>query len=412
MAAEFDTQPEYEEEEREDPREEDEPRDRGFWGALALLVLIVLIVLILLSQCTARVPDVVGESRTKAEAMLVNVGLKLGDVSEVATSQVEAGLVAEQFPMAGALLRKGTPVDLSVALGGNLVTVPNVVGLDSANAAIQLQQAGFVPIPAEEYSDEVAEGIAIRQTPVGGSQAEKGSEVTVYYSLGPQDLSGVNVDHTDTNDGLTDANRDSTGTGNDPLKLYCTRVYPSAKAWSSGGDIYVRLTPGSAAQRVTSGTPWDTNPVISPSHKYVVFMRASAQNQRARTIGAVCFTSLKPYILAMPEVPMRYGRGRWVGPPVFAPTANSKTPNSDWIVFAQYWNESYISGKQQPSARLIVCNVPMDSKWVSWNWKLRPSGTILLSKSSKAGCVRVRQYKEGKRTYSRNFNAWTGLYLR
>lgn len=413
MPAESDRDPDldHDAEQSQGPAPEDDRRDRSLWGALALLVLIALIVLMLLSQCTTRVPYLVGMDRTKAEARLENVGLKLGDVSEVPTGQVDAGLVAEQFPSAGSMLRRGSAVDLSVALGGNLATVPNVVGLPAANAAIELQQADFEPVPAEEYSDSVARGIAIRQSPPGGSQAAKGSEVTVYYSLGVQTATGVNVDHTDTDDGLTDATRDSAGSGS--LKLRLTRAYPQARAWSSHGDIFVRLTPGSAARRVTSGSPWDTYPVISPSHKYLVFMRATASKQRPQVIGAVSFTSMKTYMLRMPAVPMRHEDSPWVGKPVFAPNESSTVPNSDWIVFPQYWYDKFLGQTARATgARLIVCNVPMDSKWVSWNLRIRHTGTVVLSRSKRAGSVRVRAYVHGQRIYNRNLNLATGLYLR
>lgn len=418
MTAEFDTSPSYDEDPpapAEEPPADDDRRDRRIWGAVALLALVILLLLALLTQCTTHVPDVVGLDRTRAEARLQNTGLTVGDVSEVPTGQVEPGLVAEQIPVAGSVVRRGGKVDLAVALGNNLVTVPNVVGLDSANAAIQLQQANFNPIPTEEYSEEVTAGVAIRQSPQGGTLAAKGSDVTVYFSLGLQDPNGINVDHTDTNDGLTDAQRDSSGSGSDQYLLHCTKAYPNASVWSSKGDIYVRLTPGGAVHHITSDSQWDTNPIIAPSHKYAVFMRATNSQQRSRTLGVVCFTKLKYIILEMPEVPMRDTPHRWVEKPIFAPSKNSTTANTDWIVFPQFWYDDYIpgsNGKNVASARIIVCNPLMDSKWVSWNEKLRPAGSIKVTKSSKPGCVRIRKYVDGNVVYDRNLQLSTGLYLR
>jgi len=106
------------------------------------------------------------------------------------------------------------------------------------------------------------------------------------------------------------------------------------------------------------------------------------------------------------------GVAPFYGKPVFAPNAGSTSPDSDWIVFPQYWLEEYESPLTRTSARLVICNVPMGSSWVSWNIQFRPAHTLQLLRSGKAGCVRVRQTSSGRVLYDRDFDVSTGLYLR
>jgi hypothetical protein len=413
MAAEFDTQPNHTDEEYQapEPQRHDSGNTRGLWGTLAFLVFAAIVLLLLLTQCTARVPNAVGLSRSEAEAKLLRAGFTVGEVSELPIGSGKPGTVDEQAPLAGMTVRKGTSVDLIVATGGNLAAVPDVCGLVAANASITLRQAGFEAEYGEEYSDTVPIGAAASQSPPGGSRAEEGSVVTVYYSLGPQSAATVRVTPSDTDDGLSDSERDSTGSGSDPVIMNCTQAYPGASAWSSGGDIYVRLSPSGAARRVTSTGDWDTAPVIAPSGKYLVFLRATGSGKRPTEVGAVCFTSFGTTMLSLPVSNEGFSLTRYYGKPIFVPSENSTAPNTDWIVLPQYWQKS-ANGETEMSARLLICDVPIDSTWVSWNIQFRPAMTISLSRSSRNGCVRVTQ-KSGSRTvYSRDFEMSTGLYLR
>ncbi|GGM53657.1 Stk1 family PASTA domain-containing Ser/Thr kinase [Microbacterium saperdae] len=97
---------------------------------------------------------------------------------------------------------------------GSLITVPSVAGGTYEDASAALIDAGFVPVRAEENSIDIDRDIAIRSTPGAGERLDKGTEVTVYISLGPAShaaealngktesdareyLSGLNVNVTD-----------------------------------------------------------------------------------------------------------------------------------------------------------------------------------------------------------------------
>ncbi|WP_431071926.1 Stk1 family PASTA domain-containing Ser/Thr kinase [Microbacterium phyllosphaerae] len=68
---------------------------------------------------------------------------------------------------------------------GSLVAVPGVAGLSYEAAADALTAEGFVPVRGEENSIDVARDQAIRTDPDEGERLDKGTEVTVYISVGP-----------------------------------------------------------------------------------------------------------------------------------------------------------------------------------------------------------------------------------
>ena len=66
------------------------------------------------------------------------------------------------------------------------VEVPDVVGETQAAGTTELETALFVVSVATAYSDLVAEGLIISQSPEGGEFAASGSTVTITVSLGPE----------------------------------------------------------------------------------------------------------------------------------------------------------------------------------------------------------------------------------
>lgn len=124
------------------------------------------------------VPDVVGSTAASARGELRSAGLSVSTVTVV--SQEPAGTVIEQSPRAGAEVRKGTRVRLTVSAGPATVEVPDVSGLDEAAARSELERAGFrVQVMDEPTTDPAQDGTVLRQTPEAGSSAREGAVVTI-----------------------------------------------------------------------------------------------------------------------------------------------------------------------------------------------------------------------------------------
>ncbi|HPB44217.1 MAG TPA: PASTA domain-containing protein, partial [Microthrixaceae bacterium] len=68
------------------------------------------------------------------------------------------------------------------------VAVPNVATRTEQEAVELLKAAGFNPVIQREASNDVLEDIVIRTDPAGETMAEKGSDVTLFVSSGPDGI--------------------------------------------------------------------------------------------------------------------------------------------------------------------------------------------------------------------------------
>jgi serine/threonine-protein kinase len=144
-------------------------------------------VLVSSGPAQVRVPDVLGQSQTAAEAALTSAGLEVGAISSVVSTQ-SPGSVLSQSPRGGTSLPSGSKVALTVAHAPSQVTVPGVVGQGEASASAALGAAGLTPkIATAKTTDPAQVGVVLRQRPGGGSNLRKGATVTLTVGvLGPQ----------------------------------------------------------------------------------------------------------------------------------------------------------------------------------------------------------------------------------
>jgi eukaryotic-like serine/threonine-protein kinase len=139
-------------------------------------------VIVLVSSGPARtsVPDVVGQSRTAAEATLANAKLTAGTVTQRETNEQPPGTVLEQSPSAGSSMSNGGAVNLTVARAPKEVAVPNVVGSAKAAASAHLERAGFkVKYLSRPTGEQSRAGEVLAQSPEAGAHARKGSTVAI-----------------------------------------------------------------------------------------------------------------------------------------------------------------------------------------------------------------------------------------
>jgi len=134
------------------------------------------------------VPDLVGQSKTAAEATLTNAKLTVGTVTQRETSEQSPGTVLEQSPTAGSSLTEGAAVDLVVAQAIKEVTVPSTVGAAKKAASNALEHAGFkVKSTSRTTAEQSQSGVVLEQSPAGGAHVRKGSTVTITVgALAPQ----------------------------------------------------------------------------------------------------------------------------------------------------------------------------------------------------------------------------------
>jgi eukaryotic-like serine/threonine-protein kinase len=137
------------------------------------------------------VPDVVGMDYADAVDALNEVNLKARK-REVFSKKPDGQVVA-QDPPSGEVVDEGTTVVLRVSKGKQVVPVPNVLDQTESSARSELQAAGFEVQAVQAPSDSTPEGFVSAQSPDPGTEAPKGSTVTITVSTGPSSSTVPNV---------------------------------------------------------------------------------------------------------------------------------------------------------------------------------------------------------------------------
>ena len=129
-------------------------------------------------------PDVRGEDVSTAQDTLTRSGFNVQINNQADTRP--PGTVINQNPAGGGTAPQGTTVTLTVSSGAQQVRVPDVSGMDSAQAANQLGQSGLsVANTVQQSSESVPSGAVIATNPPAGTPVNKGSSVTLVVSSGP-----------------------------------------------------------------------------------------------------------------------------------------------------------------------------------------------------------------------------------
>lgn len=146
------------------------------------------------------VPDVTGKAREAAVQTLAGQGLD-SEADTAYSDSVPEGDVIDTSPAPGDQVRRDGTVQLTVSLGVQMLTVPEVAGAAQDEAVAQLRDAGFsISDPVEEaYSAEVDKGHVIGTDPEPGEEIRHDTPVTVTVSQGREpidvpDVTGLSKD--------------------------------------------------------------------------------------------------------------------------------------------------------------------------------------------------------------------------
>jgi serine/threonine-protein kinase len=143
------------------------------------------------SIALVTVKDVRGFQADTAQSTLEAQGLKV--VQTQAFSSDPAGTVSAQDPAAGTPVAPNTQVTLTVSKGLEMVEVTDVTGQTYSDASHALKADGFKVSKQTQPDPTVPKDQVISQNPPGGTQAQKGSKVTLIVSSGPSNVSVPSV---------------------------------------------------------------------------------------------------------------------------------------------------------------------------------------------------------------------------
>jgi serine/threonine-protein kinase len=125
------------------------------------------------------VPNVIGLTYEQAASELQRAGFVPARVD--VDSDLAEGIVQNQDPNGGTNSSKGSTVTLSVSRGPVTASVPDVTNQDVSIAEVTLETAGFrTRTVLENTDDPTLDGIVISQDPLGGTQGQPSSVVTLF----------------------------------------------------------------------------------------------------------------------------------------------------------------------------------------------------------------------------------------
>ncbi len=102
-------------------------------------------VVLSLGEEFANIPELFGESLRGARLLLDRAGLRAGSLGRANTSEVGPGLIVATEPPVGAVVPRGSVVNLLVCVGGesDAYVMPDLVGRDAGAAKRELEALGF-----------------------------------------------------------------------------------------------------------------------------------------------------------------------------------------------------------------------------------------------------------------------------
>ncbi|HEU0086322.1 MAG TPA: Stk1 family PASTA domain-containing Ser/Thr kinase [Pseudonocardiaceae bacterium] len=187
---------------RADP---DQRSSRSGVRILAAAVAIAIVALLLLlftdvfggGPTPVAVPNVVGQPVLQAEQTLNAAGFPTERNNVESTAENIDRVVAIE-PSGTAL--PGTTIRLDVGTGPDEVEVPNLFGLDRAQAQASLQRAGLALSPEQRQrvvQDEADVGRVVEQDPPAGGKLAKGAAVVITLGAAPETVTVPKVVGTD-----------------------------------------------------------------------------------------------------------------------------------------------------------------------------------------------------------------------
>lgn len=175
----------------------------GVWLVVAFLINSIIMPAYTLQGSVIGVPDVTGKRLSEVRLTYPEKRYRFEVSEERAVIDVPRGVILEQWPAPGNTCKPGRRIHVVVSSGPPVVTVPDVVGMNSEDALFKIQEAGLTAgANRYRFSRNVFEGVVLAQSPFAGALVGHEDTVTVHISLGPEpseivipDVTGMDEDH-------------------------------------------------------------------------------------------------------------------------------------------------------------------------------------------------------------------------
>lgn len=215
---------------------------------------------------TVNVPTVVGDTQQTATNRLSDAGLVALVVFE--DSATVAGQVFRQDPEAKISVEPGSTVRIFVPRSNDTVIVPGVIGKPQTFASDELAAAGFKVVIDRQPSDTVEEGRVVSQSLEADQQANRGAEVLLVISTGPQATTTVSTDPNGPDASETTATTDPNASTSEPdpatsVTAGTTASTPTSPSTTPTAPTTVTTPTSPTSSETTATTPTVTEPPTS-----------------------------------------------------------------------------------------------------------------------------------------------------
>jgi len=220
-----------------------------------------------------QVPNLIGLTEAAARSKLTALGLPQ-EVSFRHDETAKEGRVIEQDPNRDTYVDPGTSVSFVVSSGAPTVSVPFVANQpkNDVRDLLESSEYGFKVVLKEEESD-IEKGLVTRTDPPAGQSIPKGSEITVYYSDGPEKIpSVVGMQQADAEQKLRDAGFEPFVVESDQTDLPAGTVISQNPSGGRTAPEHTSVTivvssyePPPSSPTTSTSTPTDTSSPILPT---------------------------------------------------------------------------------------------------------------------------------------------------
>lgn len=170
---------------------------RNLIGAAVFFTVLVVLATVLLGIFTRHgkvieVPDMTNISVAEARQIASDAGVRIEVVDSVFVRRMAKGAVYRQSPKAGASVKSGRRVMLTInAVNAKKVSMPNLVGYSMRQAKAELSSKGL-NLGKLIYVEDIATNYVLKQQYRGrdisqGSEVESGSNIDLVVGLNPSD---------------------------------------------------------------------------------------------------------------------------------------------------------------------------------------------------------------------------------
>jgi serine/threonine-protein kinase len=132
------------------------------------------------------VPNLVNKSVVEALDILSERGLELRKTGSRNSALIPENYILSQDPIAGTVVKDGTPVSVTISLGSHITIVPDLTGKPLREARVELKRAALRAGRFSRLHYQAGEDTILAQSPEPGEEVERDTPVHLLLSLGPR----------------------------------------------------------------------------------------------------------------------------------------------------------------------------------------------------------------------------------